>query len=60
MDLIIDHMLEALVIRGPEEDLRVHFTPGKTAINHLITTLLVAIIVEDVGDLFINLIILFI
>ena len=45
MDLIIDHMLEALVISGPEEDLRVHFTPGKTAINHLITALLVTIIV---------------
>lgn len=53
MDLVIDHMFEALIVSRPEEDLCVHLASGETAVHHLIATLLIAIIVKDVRDLII-------
>ena len=51
VNFIIDHMLETLVVGRAEENLRVHLAASEAAINDLVTSLLVAIVVQDVRDL---------
>ena len=51
MNFVIDHMLETLIIGWAKENLCVHLSTGETAIDDLVTSLLVAIIVQDIGDL---------
>lgn len=35
MDLVVHHVLQALVVCGPEEDLRGNLTAGETVVQHL-------------------------
>lgn len=45
VNLVVHHMLEALVVGGAQEDLRLQFAPCVTIIHDLVTTQLVAIVV---------------
>ena len=41
MYLVFDHVLEALIVRGSEEDHDLHLFSGEAVVHHLVATQLV-------------------
>ena len=52
VNLIVYHVLQALVIRRTDEDLRVQHAPRVTVVHDFVTTLLVATLVQHRRDVF--------
>ena len=50
MDLIIDHMLKSLIVGWAEEDLSVESLSSHSVVHDLVTSVLVAQLVEIGGD----------
>ena len=51
MNLVLYHVLKALVVGGTEEDLCVHLAAGVTAVENFVAALLVTVVVQEAGDL---------
>lgn len=50
MDLVVHEVLQALVEGGAHEDARLHASPGVAVVEDLVASLLVALVVQLVGD----------
>ena len=51
MDLVVDHVLEALVVRRAEEDLRVDLAARVAVVHDLVAPQLVVVLAEQLGYL---------
>ncbi len=51
VNLIVDQMLEALVVRGSQVDLRVELASGEPVVHDLVATRVVVVADEQLGDL---------
>lgn len=51
MDLIVHHVLQALIVRGAQEDLRVNFPPCMPIVHDLVPSQVVPILLQEGGDL---------
>ena len=51
MDLVVDHVLEALVVRRAEEDLRVDLAARVPVVHDLVAPQLVVVLAEQLGYL---------
>jgi hypothetical protein len=50
VNLVVDHVLEALVVRRTEEDLRLHLHARVAVVHHLVAALLQAQLVQQLRD----------
>ena len=50
MDLVVHEVLQALVEGGAHEDARLHASSGVSVVEDLVASLLVALVVQLVGD----------
>ena len=51
MNLVVHHVLEALVVGGAQEDLRVELAASETVVQDLVAALVVAVLTQQVRDL---------
>lgn len=47
MDLVIYHVLETLIVRRPQENLRVNFPTSVAIVHHLVATQVVAVLLQE-------------
>ena len=51
MDLVIHHVLQSLVVGGAKEHLCIQLATSKAIVEHFIATQMVAILIQQLGDL---------
>ena len=51
MDLVIHHVFQSLVVGGAKEHLCIQLATSKAIVEHLIATQMVAILIQQLGDL---------
>jgi len=51
VDLVVHHVLEALVVGGAKEDLCVELAAGEPVVQYLIAALVVAVLPQQIRDL---------
>lgn len=49
--LVVHHVLETLVVRGPDEHLSVDLASGVTVVHHLVASQLVTVLLQQRRDL---------
>ena len=54
VNFIVDHMLQTLVVSWSEEDLCVHLSTSEATIEYFVTSLLIFVLVENIGDLILS------
>ena len=51
MNLVIHHVFQSLVVGGAKEHLCIQLATSKAIVEHLIATQMVAILIQQLGDL---------
>jgi hypothetical protein len=54
VNFIVDHMLQTLVVSWSEEDLCVHLSTSEAAVEHLVSSLLIFVLVKNIRDLILS------